>query len=188
MKWGGRNTETQFLSGAKMTRMYGPLTQYGRFLADVAAHFRVTLQFPRTITWSRGYVHGFHTLAVFARTKPIRRNWSVMCESIPAAEHPPWASPRAYPGYLKFISNVRPCGQFLWWSFDCESCLFETWSWILSSFMLMAKTLSFGAPNCRWLRSRLPNSATVVADLSFWISSIFVPWKVFMHNESRNRY
>ena len=43
-------------------------------------HFRITLQFPRTTTWSRGFVPAFHTFAVFSRLKPrlqeiVRDNW-----------------------------------------------------------------------------------------------------------------
>ena len=44
-------------------------------------HFRNTLQFPRTITRSRGFVPSFLSPAVFSRTKPrlqviVRRKWS----------------------------------------------------------------------------------------------------------------
>ena len=45
-------------------------------------HFWITLEFPRTITWSRGFVSSFYTFAVFSRTKPqlqviVPGNWSV---------------------------------------------------------------------------------------------------------------
>ena len=46
-------------------------------------HFRIALQFSRSINWSRGFVPRFHTFAEFSRMKPrlqviVRGNWSVI--------------------------------------------------------------------------------------------------------------
>ena len=53
-------------------------------LIKLIAHFRITLQFPRTITWVGVRCPVFiHLLSVFSRTKPrlqviVRGNWSVI--------------------------------------------------------------------------------------------------------------
>ena len=87
-------------------------------------HFRITLQFPRTITWSRGFVTSFHTFAVFSRTKPrlqviVRGNWSViwmwsidvcgtkaLSKGDIKSHNPLWNSPREHEGTERDTEGV----------------------------------------------------------------------------------